>query len=267
MKRHLLTAAVLCTAASFLSIPSAKAAPQILAALPSESGIALVCAEGICVAELSTYCLQRERPAPGMGTAYVPARPEHFTLVLASDNGTEVRVPAGEHMRFTEHRGFMAVAASLELGRLKALGATSAKLVVWQEASLIPVAEANDPNPLSDEEIAFATKSLRTQGQHYVDNKPQAASAQLLAKLNAALPMDGPITASNFEGMWQNAIGDSYLSVAGEVGLNGARDAYNSCAGTKMPQRMDGLKRCLEYKHDNFLRNLNIDYWQNQPGS
>lgn len=266
MKHRLVIAAAFCAATSLSSIPSAKAAPQILAALPSESGIALVCAEGICVAELSTYCLQRERPAPSMGTAYVPARPEHFTLVLASDTGTEVRVPAGEHMRFTEHRGFMAVAASLELGRLKALGASTAKLVVWQEASLIPVAEANDPNPLSDEEIAFATKSLRAHGHDTVDSRPQAASAQLLAKLKAALPANGPITASNFEGMWQNAIGDS-IPAAGEAGLSGARDAYNSCAGTKMPQRMDGLKRCLEFQHDDFLRNLNIDYWQNQPGS
>jgi hypothetical protein len=266
MKRHLVLA-IACAVSLSFTANKAYAAPQILAALPAENGIALTCTQGICVAELSTYCLQRERPAPSMGTAYVPAKPEHFTLVLADDKGGEVRLPAGEHMRFTEHRGFMAVAASVELGRLKALGAQSAKLVVWQEASLLPVPEANDPNPLSDAEIAFATKSLRAHGQSYVDSKPQAASAQLLAKLNAALPADGPVTAKNFDGMWQNAIGDSVLLSANDQGLSGARDAFNECAGGKSTYRLSGLKRCLEFQHDDFLRNLNIDYWQNQPGS
>ena len=73
MKRHLIIAATV--AISILPITSpATAAPQILAALPVESGIELTCSDGICAAQLSTYCLQRERPAPSMGTAYVPGK-------------------------------------------------------------------------------------------------------------------------------------------------------------------------------------------------
>ncbi len=67
--------------------------------------------------------------------------------------------------------------------------------------------------------------------------------------------------------MWQNAIGDSDLLSANDQGLSGARDAFNECAGGKSTYRLSGLKRCLEFQHDDFLRNLNIDYWQNQPGS
>lgn len=266
MRRQLLLAAIVAAGFSFTS-HKAVAAPQILAALPVESGIDLNCTAGICVAELSTYCLQRERPAPSMGTAYVPAKPEHFTLVLADDKGGEVRVPAGQHMSFTEHRGFMAVAASIELGRLKALGATTAKLVVWQEASLIPVPEPNDPNPLTEQEIAYVTDSLRSIGNGYVDKTPAAASAQLLARLNAALPADGPITANNFDGMWQSAIGDDIPLSASNPGLSGARDAFNDCVGGKSTYRLGGLKRCMEFHHDDILRDLNIDYWENQPGS
>lgn len=266
MRRQFLFAAAVAVAFSFTP-HKADAAPQILAALPVESGIELTCTSGICVAELSTYCLQRERPAPSMGTAYVPAKPEHFTLVLADDKGAEVRVPAGQHMSFIEHRGFMAVAATIELGRLKALGASTAKLVVWQQASLIPVPEAGDPDPLTDDEIAFVTDSLRAHGKSYVDNKPQAATAQLLAKLNAALPADGPITAKNFDTMWQSAIGDE-LPLTGDMpGLNGARDAFNDCVGGKSTHRLSGLKRCMDFQHDDMLRNLNIDYWEHQPGS
>lgn len=252
-----------------VSLPSLKAhaAPQILAALPVENGIELNCADGLCAAQLSTYCLQRERPAPSMGAAYVPARPEHFTLVLNGADGTEVRVPAGEHMVFLENRGFMSVAASVEIGRLKTLGATRARLVVWPGASLIPVAEVNDPDPLTAEEIAYVTDSLRTHGEDMVDSRTSAHSAQLLAKLNAALPAEGQVTANSFDGMWQDAIGDDVPLPGAGPALNGARKAYEGCYGGKATYMFGGLKRCLEFQHDDMIRNLNIDYWQSQPGS
>ena len=266
MKRHLIIAATV--AISILPITSpATAAPQILAALPVESGIELTCSDGICAAQLSTYCLQRERPAPSMGTAYVPAKSEHFTLVLMDEKGAEVLVPAGKHMTFVENRGFMAVAASVELGRLKSLGATTAKLVVWPQASLIPVPQANDPNPLTDDEIAFVTDSLRTHGQGYVDDKPEAASAQLLAKLNAALPSDGPVASNTFDGLWQKSIGDEIPLPTDNIGFSGAREAFDDCISGKSTYSVGGLRRCLEFRHDDMIRNLNIEYWQNQPGS
>ncbi len=266
MRRRFILAAAFAAAFTLASY-KADAAPQILAALPVESGIDLNCSGGICAAELSTYCLQRERPAPSMGTAYVPAKPEHFTLVLTNDEGAEVRLPAGDHMTFLEHRGFMAVAATIELGRMKALGATNAKLVVWQNASLIPVPEANDPNPLTDDEIAYVTDSLRQHGQSYVDKTTKAATAQLLAKLNSALPLDGAVEARNFDGMWKSAIGDELPLSADMPGLTGARDAFNECLDGTASYRLSGLKRCMDFQHDDLLRNLNIDYWQNQPGS
>ncbi len=249
-----------------LSGTKATAAPQILAALPVSSGIELSCANGVCAAQLSTYCLQRERPAPSMGTAYVPANPSHFVLVLESEHGRDVRVPAGEHMRFVENRGFMAVAATLEHGRMVALGARSAKLVVHENASLIPVAVPDDPNPLTEKEIAYVTDSLREHGKGYVDNRPEAASAQLLAKLNAALPEAGMMSNTSFEGTWRQAIGDEVPLPDGPA-LSRAEDAFNDCAARGKVQMNGGFKRCLEFHHDDFIRGLNIEYWENQPGS
>ena len=255
-------------AAALIGLPvTANAAPQILAALPVESGVELSCADGICAAELSTYCLQRERPAPSIGTAYVPATDEQFTLVLMNDDGREIRVPASRHMRFTENRGFMSVAASIEMGRLRALGAAQAKLVVWEGASLIPVPEAGDPNPLTEDEIAFVTESLRDHGQRIVDQTPQAGTAQLLAKLNAALPNTGPVTSQSFDQMWQQSIGDEVPLPASGPAINGARQAYEDCIGGNSAYSIGGVKRCLEYQHDDLIRDLNIEYWQSQPGS
>jgi len=256
-----------CALSASLMASDAKAAPQILAALPMESGIELACSYGICAAQLTTYCLQRERPAPTMGAAYVPATKEHFTLVLTSTDGQEVRLPASEHMRFVENRGFMSVAASIELGRMKALGAQSAKIVVWEGASLIPVPEENDPNPLTEDEIAFVTNSLRTIGQDYVDHQPKAGSAQLLAQLNAALPSDGIVAANTFNGMWQNSIGDEIPLPASGAILESAEQAFEECSGRASTYMVGGLRRCLEFQHDNMIRGLNVEYWQNQPGS
>ena len=47
----------------FIGVPSqvSLAAPQILAVLASEDGISLTCANGICEADLSAFCLQRAR--------------------------------------------------------------------------------------------------------------------------------------------------------------------------------------------------------------
>lgn len=245
----------------------ASAAPQILAALPVQSGIDLTCEDGLCAAQLTTYCLQRERPAPGMGTAYVPAKPEHFTLVLQGDNGNEVRVPAGEHMRFIENRGFMSVAASIETGRLRTLGASRARIVVWEGASLIPVAQAGDPDPLTPEEIAYVTDSLRDIGKGLVDDTPEAGSAQLLAKLNAALPAEGAVGAGGFKAMWKQAIGDDVPLPPGGPALSGAEKAYDECMIGRPGYGYGSLKRCLEFKHDDLIRDLNIDYWDAQPGT
>ena len=91
----------------------ALAAPQILAVLATDTGIPFTCADGVCEAELSAFCLQRNRPAPDFGTAYVPAAPGVFTLVVTDANGEERRLPAAEHVAFFEHRRY--TAAELEL--------------------------------------------------------------------------------------------------------------------------------------------------------
>ncbi|MDA0997669.1 MAG: hypothetical protein O2944_05620 [Proteobacteria bacterium] len=130
---------------------------------------------------------------------------------------------------------------------------------------MIPVAQPNDPSPLSKEEIAFATKSLREIGRGIVDQQPKAQAAQLLAKLNAALPAEGAVAAKGFDGLWRQAIGDDVppMNAAGMT----ARQSIQECSASSATYQYGGLKRCLEFQHDDLIRDLNVDYWQNQPGS
>ncbi len=174
--------------AAALPHKSALAAPQILAVLASDAGIPLTCTEGVCAADLSAFCLQRDRPAPDFGTVYVPAAPGAFTLVVTDANGGERRLPAAEHVTFMEHRGFTAVSARMPEDALAGLGAVSAAIEVGADASLVPVPRAGDPDPLTADEIAHAAGPLRVLATRIVDGSPDAEAARLIASMANALP-------------------------------------------------------------------------------
>lgn len=249
-------------------LAGAQAAPQVLAALPSETGVEFVCTNGVCQAELSTYCLQRERPSPNYGQAYVPAAPEHFTLVLEGEDGRTVELVAGDHASFIESRGFMAASALIEEARLNKLGSLNARIRVAEGAALIPVPEAGDPNPLTEEEIAYATKSLRKLGEKIVDSKPAARAAQLLARVANRLPMAGEVTAAGTAPVWQRAI-EEELPTLGEIGaeaIGRAEIEFQRCRESGWASSYGGLRQCLDYRHDDLIRDLNVDYWKQQPG-
>lgn len=254
---------------AFMPLAGAQAAPQVLAALPTETGVEFVCSNGVCQAELSTYCLQRQRPSPNFGQAYVPAAPEHFTLVLEGDDGRTLELAAGEHAAFVESRGFMAVSALIEEPRLNRLGSLKARVRVAEGAALLPVPEAGDPDPLTEEEIAYATKSLRKLGEQIVDNKPAARAAQLLARVAGALPAAGSVTAEGTAPVWQRAIEEEIPSLGGlgAETLSRAKLEFERCRESGWAASYPGLRQCLDYRHDDLIRGLNVDYWEKQPGA
>ncbi len=113
---------------------SALAAPQILAVLATGNGIPFTCTGGVCQAELSAFCLQRHRPAPGYGTAYEPAARGAFTLVVRGADGGERRLPAAGHVAFLQHRGYTAVSARLAEHVLAELDGLSASIEVAESS-------------------------------------------------------------------------------------------------------------------------------------
>lgn len=244
----------------------AQAAPQILAALATLDGLKFHCTDGWCRADLSTYCLQRNRPAPSRGQAYVPAVPEAFTLVFNKE-GTASSMPAGDHVTFVESRGFMSVSAIIEEKHLKALSESDVRLVVSANAALLPVPDASDKNPITPEEVAFATQSLRELGNTVVDRMPEATTAQLLAHVAGRLPENGVLPPSASAGFWENAIGDELPQSLPAPSVVNAKARYERCFGEVDNLRFGSMRGCLEWQHDDLIRDLNIDYWQQQPGS
>ena len=245
--------------------PSAKAAPQILAVLTTDGGVPFTCKGGICSAELSTYCLQRERPAPDAGTVYQPAAAEDFTLSVKMASGRVRNLPATEHVAFVNARGYMTITAVIEPRQLKRLGSLNATININENASLLPVPVAGDPNPLTEKEIAYVTESLRKRGQGFVDKKPRAFAARLLTRVLNAMPEEGPAMPGTNERLWYEAIGDVQT---GDRGFKQAREAFEGCfSGPQSGAYGVGVRRCVEYRHDEFIRILNNDYWNAQPNS
>jgi len=248
---------------SALTAP-AQAAPQILAALPNGVGVPFTCAEGQCRADLSTYCLQQKRPSPSHGTVYTPAAAEDFTLVINTARG-ERTLAAAEHVSFVESRGFMAVSAVIDERALAKLGGTDAVIRVGKAASLLPEPVPYDPNPLTEKEIAYVTKWRREQGAGVVDASPKARAAQVLASVANRMPRHGAIKPAALDGIWQQAIGDELELPA--AGLARAQVEFKQCREGPARWSFGGVRRCLEYRHDDMIRDLNIKYWKSNPGS
>ena len=245
--------------------PFARAAPQILAVLATDGGIPFTCKDGLCSAELSTYCLQRERPAPDAGTVYQPAAAKDFTLSVKTASGRVRELPATEHVTFVDARGYMTITAVIEQRQLKRLGSLDATININENASMLPVPVAGDPNPLTDKEIAYVTESLRERGQGLVDKNPRALAARLLTRVLNAMPKDGPAMPGIDEKLWYEAVGGVQT---GDVGFEQAREAFEGCfSGPQSGAYGVGVRRCVEYRHDEFIRILNIDYWNAQPNS
>ncbi|MBT3660259.1 MAG: hypothetical protein HOB37_03660 [Rhodospirillaceae bacterium] len=253
---------------STLSSP-ALAAPQILAALPNGVGVPFTCAEGQCQADLSTYCLQQKRPAPSHGTVYTPAAAGDFALDIRTPKGTRT-VAAADHVRFVESRGFMAVTAVIAQGELKKLGGLDAVIRVGKAASLLPEPVPYDPNPLTEKEIAYVTKWRREQGAEMVDKMPKAKAAQVLASIAGRMPQSGTVAPHTLNQIWEQAIGDEMQGVPATQavpGLQRARMEFKTCQEGPARYSFGGIRRCLEYRHDDIIRDLNIDYWKSSPGS
>ncbi len=242
----------------------AQAAPQILAVLATDTGIPFTCEDGLCRAELSTYCLQRDRPAPNAGSIYHPAATGDFTLSVKTGSGKTRDLPAADHVAFVEARGFMAITAVIEERQLKRLGSLDAVIRIGEDASMLPEAVAGDPNPLTDKEIAYTTKSLRQHAKGIVDDQPGAMAARLLTRVMNAMPSRGTVNPGDGDLLWRETIGEEIQDLPG---LAPAENAYSRCFRGSQSRAYGGVRRCLEFRHDEFIRSLNIDYWESQPGS
>ena len=81
----------------FLLPDAASAAPQALGLVATQEAMPLQCDDGVCVAFLSSFCLEEERNPPESRTAYSPAEGSNIAFPHS------VQVQRFVHHRFVGH--------------------------------------------------------------------------------------------------------------------------------------------------------------------
>lgn len=253
-----LSPAVLLTAFSVLGRTSV-AASQILALVASNGGATpMTCVDGKCRAELTSFCLQQSRPRPATGTVYHAITPSDLTLIVERADGRTRHVPAGDLLTLTAARSNTSVYASLDTTQVARLGAVKLSVIVGERVSLLPAPEPGDGKPQTDQDVAFATATLRALGTRLVDDgggRVEAARATNL--LINSLPAPGRTASSRPpEGAWSKATAWRAPVGGGQVWAN---EMIEGCAAKAWAVT---VRPCLRRWHDFLMRELNHDYWK-----
>jgi hypothetical protein len=255
---------VLAAAALAAPLAGAGAAPQILGLVATNAPVPLSCVDGVCSAQFSAFCLQRSRQLPIPGTPYRLAG-GGLTLVVVAADGKVKRLAGAEHLSIDSKRGSIAVNISLPAPALEALGAVRAAVEVGPKVSLVPVPVTGDENPQSARDIAQATGPLRDLGDRIVDNAgPEADAARLTSHLINALPDRGRIGADAGDRLWRQLRARRDAD-AETIALVDA--AFGFCRRRVEAGFHSSLRRCLEWKHDARMMQLNQRYWWANAGS
>lgn len=263
MVRTSLLASVFAAALTF-GIGGAAAAPQILGIVATNGAVPLSCTEQGCRADLSTFCLQQPRANPEPGQQYRPTDAGSVTLVGIRTDGEVVRLPAAGYLTFASDRGFTAVEIALPPEAKASLGFATVAVEVAPDASLVPLAVAEDPDPQSPDEIALAVGAYRRQGGTFFDAAGEAGDAiRLTNRMINALPSQGrrPVdTDGHLVGL---ALQSSAGLRADPAGIRLARAYHDDCRiKVDVTHHVESMRGCLQGTHDRLVTNTNVDFWR-----
>lgn len=245
------------------------AAPQILGLVAYNDAVEMKCGWGQCSAELITMCLQKHRDNPLPNTPYSFHGEGHATLIVTDAAGNQKRMPAGDHVRITTARSFTAVRVEMTERKLRELGGVEVALTVEPGMSLIPVPKAGDPNPITEDEIAYTTAYLRKEADRWLaGSEPKTVAARIVNRMINLTPRAGRVKEAKWQSIWDRSVRDE----AGQARAGGraeAEDIFGACKYMVGDLgRYFSMRRCLETKHDSLMLDMNTTYWQaTKPGS
>ena len=121
---------------------------------------------------------------------------------------------------------------------------------------LLPATVPGDPDPQSPDEIALAAGPMRLAAARHFDSGAHADAARLVN----AMPDRGRGLGEDFGDVWRRAVDGKALSTADPAGAALARTIYERCQGI-------GLRRCLEWRHDDLMMRSNWRFWDAAGGS
>ncbi len=242
----------------------AHAATQSLALLETDELTPLVCSDGLCQAEFSTYCLQKERDFPRTEAPYEVAAGSELYLVLTGVDGRVWRLPAAPHVRIaTARHGHTAVIIELSQHALTTLNARRAEIEIGARVTLMPIAAAGDDSPQTEQDKRIATGPLRALGTRIVDRGPRKLeSVRVLNQLVNALPQTNGIDHGTRKDLWRQTLKRGFQSASPERIEIAARE-YKACWRDRAVERGGvSVRYCVERRHDEVMWNHVDRYWK-----
>lgn len=262
MRRVLLT--LMAAAGLALLAAPASAAPQILQIVSTGGAKQLECAGGVCRAEFTSLCMQKERPVPLSGMAYGLVTGAPVVVTVTGRDGAVRRIAAENlPLRISTYRRYSAVEIGLGESALAALDAVAVAVEIEGGAYLVPVPEAGDPDPITTAEIARVTGHDPVLAEWLDgDRLAEVASLRTLSELIGALPVAEVVSAETREALAE-ALEARYAAADARVRA-GVRDALSTLSACDMDifrKAYGAIRQCLQYRHDKQAMALNTDYW------
>jgi hypothetical protein len=249
--RHL--AAYVLAFAAFVPF-NAGAAPQILGLIATAEPVPLTCEDGVCQAEFSSVCLQRDRDMPKDGTVY-NLTGDQVTLVITGKDGSIRRIPAANWVDVRSAETYTAVIIAIPRDFVGP-DAERIAISVDRMAAAVPVAEAGDPNPLTEDETALVTGPKLKIAERTISQKPrQTASARITMRMiNAAEKNPSRFV----DDLWREAaVGEA----ANSKGAIRAAGIVRMCRLMEAAGHAPVLRDCLFGHHHGTMLDLTSQVW------
>lgn len=232
----------------------AAAAPQILGLIATAEPVPLTCEDGVCRAEFSSVCLQRDRDMPKDGTVYNLIG-DQVTLVITGKDGSVRRMPAANWVDVRSAETYTAVIIAIPRNYVGP-DAERIAISVDRMAAAVPAAETGDLNPLTEDEIALVTGPKLKIAERTILQKPrQTASARITMRMiNAA--ENNP---SRFvDDLWREAAAGEIADSAGAIRAAGI---VRMCRLMDVAGHAPVMRDCLFGHHHGTMLDLTSQVW------
>ncbi len=249
------------TVALLLFPGTAHAAPQSLGLVATAQPVPMICDDGGCVAQLSSFCLQRERKSPNFRTPYYVAGGAGLWLHLTDADGGRRTVPADGLARLVSTFGNTEIEANVSTADMAALGAVEISVEVGNLVTLFPESVADDPNPITVAEGAFAKGPARRFAADIFDS-PRGLG-DTINILDRAINSTTTFSRLSDEGrrdLWSRVAGVP-LEAEGDNRTRRAAGVFSACLDDLRRQLDFGLRNCLTGRQNDLLIRANLRFW------
>ncbi len=240
-------------------LDSAAASPQVLGLVASVRPVPMTCDASGCQAELSSFCLEQQRPYPRPGSVYRVAPGSVIALIVTNKKGEVRRLDANPYLSFVDSRGFPSVTAALSGRAIADLDIASVAIEIRKDATLLPEVKLGDKNPQSPDELALVTGSYRQKAERYFDDSGRDADAiRLTNAMINDLPR-GELGKNAADPDLLAKIEADYQGVPVDpAGVKQAEEIHQNCvAKVDVSHHIESMRRCLEGSHDILLTHTN----------